>query len=154
MKNRIIAWLILSCIIQSHNATAQPAPPAAGPRIIFLLLKMTKDSLTGVDSLRLVEKIGSPGLIKRTPPAVPALTRLPYLSLRFYKGKTALDSTRYGYPLRERIQNTRENAQGYKDIEIRSIEFFFRFQLGEADRLEIYKISNSGKQKLLAIDLQ
>ena len=154
MKNAIIVWLVFFCLAHAYKAAAQPAPPAANPRIIFLLLRMTKDSLTGTDKLQLVEKIASPGQIKRTGATAAGLTRLPYLSLRFYKGKTALDSTRYGYPLRERIQNTRDNAQGYKDIEIRSIEFFFRFQQAEADLLEIYKVGSGDKKKLLAIDLR
>lgn len=108
-----------------------------------------------MDNLQVIEKIKSPGQIKKTAAAAaPGLTRLPYLSLRFCKGNTPLDSARYEYPLRERIQNTRENAQGYKDIEINSKEFFFRFQQGEADLLEIYRVGTRDKRKLLAIDLR
>ena len=154
MKKCIPGWLIFFLLILLRNAAAQPPNGPAANTVIFLLLKMTKDSITGIDSLRLVEKIKSSGQIKRSPPAAAGLARLPYLSLLFCKGNKPMDSVRYGYPLRERIQYTRENAQGYKDIEIRSMEFFFRFQQGEADLLEIYKVSSIEKKKLLSIDLR
>ena len=152
MNKTITAWLIFFSTLSWYHALAQPDRPT----IVFLLLKMTKDSTTGIDSIRLIEKVKSPGQIKRPGSAGGAagLSKLPYLSLRFYKGKTLLDSARYEYPLRERLQNTRENVQGYKDIEIRSKEFFFRFQQNEADLLEIYKISDRNKRKLIAIDLR
>ncbi|MBE7169337.1 MAG: hypothetical protein INR73_02040 [Williamsia sp.] len=157
MKKALIGSLSIIFFIMAPRALAQPAPakePAGNPTIVFLLFKMTKDSLTGTDHLQLVEKIKSPGQIKKTGTGAAGLTRLPYLSLVFYQGKTALDSVRYGYPLRERIQNTRENAQGYKDIEIRSMEFFFRFQQNKADGLEIFEVGKTDKKKLLAIDLR
>lgn len=154
MKKWISGWLIFFLVFLLRNAVAQPAKEPAPNTVIFLLLKMTKDSITGTDSLMLVEKIKSSGQIKRLPAEAPGLTRLPYLNLVFCKGNTPVDSVRYSYPLRERIQNTRENTQGYKDIEIRSREFFFRFQLGKADLLEIYKTGVGEQKKLLSIDLR
>lgn len=156
MKHKNFAVLILIFFIFCwHGAIAQPAKENSmrGGHIIFIMLKMIKDSVTGKDSLFLVEKTIAAGQMKKSP-YIEKLSRLPFLNFTFYKGNTPIDSMRLGYPLRERNQNTRDNVQGYKDIEIKSMEFFIRFQQTEADRLKIYKVSYNDKTELLTINLK
>jgi len=161
IKASITERSVVKCSGMVSIKNAQPAKdsfslfsykPPAENFIILLILKMTKDSSSGKDSLFVVNKIKRPGTLKNTQ-SVAGLSRLPYLSMVFFKNGIAVDSFRYNYPLRERIQNTTENEQGYKDVEIRSREFFIRFQQKESDQLKIYKIGYSDKTELLAVQL-
>jgi hypothetical protein len=121
-------------------------------RIIFLMLKMAKDSITGNDTLILMDKIEKKGKIKSRP-YIPGLSRFPYLSAIFYKNNVPIDSMRLSYPLRERIQNTKTNIQGYEEVEKGSMEFFMRLRQNEADKVSFFKITYSENKKLLTADL-
>jgi hypothetical protein len=137
---------ILSMSDTAGNFSAKP------DRIVFLMLKLARDTVKGNANLFLLDKINKPGRMK-TASYSASLSRLPYLSVVFYKQNIAIDSMRYGYPLRERMQNTRENSQGYKDIEIGSMEFFIRFQQKETERVKIYLVTYSDKKELLDVSL-
>jgi putative lipase involved disintegration of autophagic bodies len=136
----------------NYRFTKNYADTIAENHIVFLMLKLYKDSLTGKDTLILLDEIKKPGSFKANPYRE-GLSRLPYLSIIFYKNDVPVDSIRYGYPLRERIQKTKETPQGYKDVEKRSVEFFIRFLQKEADKVTIDKIAVSGKTDLLTVDL-
>jgi hypothetical protein len=162
--HRNFSWILLiTALLGAQIATAQTtdknqaqhAPgksDTADNRIAFLLLKFFKDSSTQQNKLVLLDKIIKPGTMKSSP-RTESLINLPYLSTVYYKNNVPVDSTRSRYPLRERLQNTKATAEGYKDIDVSSREFFIRFQQGSIDRVKIFEISFSDKKELIAIDL-
>ncbi|MES2766256.1 MAG: hypothetical protein V4642_10325 [Bacteroidota bacterium] len=155
------AVLLLSVIIISCTSTKPPETkkqPAAfdsdSNAIVFVVLKIRKDSAQGKNIIEVVSKTQSAGIIKNK-----AQTRTDpenYLTIDTFKNDSLFSTMTMEHPLLKRIEYIDDkNTLQSKSIELDTEEFFIRLHIkGKSNWLRISETLKNGlKKELTTIQL-
>ncbi len=123
-----------ACKVSNPSVTVEPM--LQNDEIVFLLFKITNDTIQNKNAIILSGKSHSSGKLKKEPAS--NLTADNILSLSIYQQGSRTDSFVIKHPLYKRIEYLDGNELTAKSIKVNSDEFFIRFQ--QSDPHAIIKI--------------
>ena len=123
------------------------------PRIVFLMMRMTRDSLSGSNSVELVQKTIKDGSMKKQKNFEVQFGE--YLSIEVLEEGLPPHIFSIDHPLVKHVEYDQNKELVAKEIRLDKSEFFVRLQVHKAAAtVNIYeKTGNSARKKLLSIPL-
>ena len=123
------------------------------PRIVFLMMRMTRDSLSGSNSVELVRKTIKDGALKKQKSSEVHFGE--YLSIELLEEGMPPLTFSMDHPLVKHVEYDQNKELVAKEIRLDKSEFFIRLQLYKAAAtVNIYEnTGNSARKKLLSIPL-
>jgi hypothetical protein len=123
------------------------------PRIVFLMMRMTRDSLSGSNSVELVRKTIKEGELKKQKSSEFHFGE--YLSIEVLEEGMPPLTFSMDHPLVKHVEYEQNKELVAKEIRLNKSEFFIRLQLYKAAAtVNIYEnTGNSARKKLLSIPL-
>jgi len=123
------------------------------PRIVFLMMRMTRNSLSGSNSLELVRKTIKEGALKKQKSSEVYFGE--YLSIEVLEEGMPPLTFSMDHPLLKHVEYEQNKELVAKEIRLNKSEFFIRLQLYKAAAtVNIYEnTGNSARKKLLSIPI-
>ncbi len=123
------------------------------PRIVFLMMRMTRDSLSGSNSVELVKKTIKEGGLKKQKSSEVQFGE--YLSIEVLEEGLPPHTFSIDHPLVRHVEYDQNKELVAKEIRLDKSEFFVRLRVHKAAAtVNIYeKTGNSARKKLLSIPL-
>ena len=123
------------------------------PRIVFLMMRMTRDSLSGSNSVELVRKTIKDGSMKKQKSSEVQFGE--YLSIEVLEEGLPPHTFSIDHPLVKHVEYEQNKELVAREIRLDKSEFFVRLQVHKAAAtVNIYENTwNSARKKLLSIPL-
>jgi len=135
------------------SARAIPPVQEMKPRIVFLMMRMSRDSLSGSNSVELVKKTIKEGGLKKQKSSEVQFGE--YLSIEVLEEGMPPHTFSIDHPLVKHVEYEQNKELVAREIRLYNSEFFVRLQLHKAAAtINIYEnTGNSARKKLLSIPL-
>ena len=135
------------------SARAIPPVQEMKPRIVFLMMRMTRDSLSGSNSVEMVKKTIKEGGLKKQKSSEVQFGE--YLSIEVLEEGLPPHTFSIDHPLVRHVEYDQNKELVAREIRLDKSEFFVRLRVHKAAAtVNIYeKTGNSARKKLLSIPL-
>ena len=156
----IVGGLMSGCKPKKEISTStqlQPVPesdPYGDSSMVFVIMTMYRDSITGESHVTVNEKIYAAGRVKSN--TNEDTDGANYLTCILYRKDEAIDSVRLMHPLKKQVEYVGEDHQmRMKEISLEKADFSVRFQLtGGENRVTVREtLETSGAKDLISIPL-
>lgn len=157
LRSLMLIFLLLPFISCSSlpGVSTRAISPVQGmkPRIVFLMMRMIRDSLSGSNSVELVKKTILDGSLKKQKNSEVHFGE--YLSIEVLEEGTPPHTFSIDHPLVKHVEYEQNKELVAKEIRLNKSEFFVRLQVHKAAAtVNIYEnTGNSARKKLLSIPL-
>ncbi len=152
---KIFFFLSVTLLIgYTAKGQAVKSIPDAEPKMLFLVLKLHKDSVSGINSIELLSQQIAPGKIKKRKQKTAPKS---YIAVSLWQQDNLIATEIVDHPLFKQLEYTDEKGLlKSKFVELNAAEFFTRLQLsGNADMLSISEvINNSPQEQLMKIQIK
>lgn len=149
----LAAVCVVACSTAKHTAIqSTPVTETEKPEIAFLVFHITRDSISGKDSIALIQTTRSAGTFKRQEHQAQSQE---YLSFELLKNNKPADHYTLPHPLYPVFEYAEGNELTSKKVQLLQAEFFLRVQLtGNNYTMKIFEtLPGIDKRELLNVNL-
>jgi len=150
----LITIIFISCLsTKNANDHQNKNPQAVKSEIVFLTLRIRNDSIQQKNVIEFVNKTKSEGKIKTSKQTENVFEN--FLTIDVYEKDELVNSMVIEHPLFKRFEFQNGDSLASKNVELKSQEFFIRFQINDpSTELKIYEtLKNDTKRVLTTIKL-
>ena len=149
-----LIFFLVSCSLQKTTESNVPSiKQDKKSQIIFLVLKIHKDTSQKKNVIEYVSKTKTEGLIKIRNRTVERYNN--YLTIAVYEDDNLADSFKIEHPLFKKVEYLEGSIFTSKSVELDAQEFFIRIQTkGISNKIIFYEtLNNKNKKELTTITL-
>ena len=160
LKNKIVLFLyfiiaiVTSCSLAKNSGSTNGSMQEINKsEIVFLVLRISKDSISGKNVIEFVSKTKSTGKIKNENNN--HINYDNYLTIEIYERNKLINTMVMDHPLFKRVEFSKGDTLSSKNIELTKEEFFIRLQINNnSNTIKIIEnLKNNIKNELTVLKL-
>jgi len=151
----ILSIILSSCSLARRMESGKSNENQDGDAILFLVFKISNDSVQGKNAIELMSKTQSSGKIKNEPQLPTDLKD--FLTIEIFEQNKRINVIIVEHPLHKHIEYVDDHGMlATKYVELKQAEFFIRFQMkGNPNKIKIWEtLQNEGIRELDTFKLE